>query len=182
MTRVSSGDSNRRRITSICGRPIGPPLPNGYGHRTPALSGGSTSTDPRMSTEPVGRSLHGVRPWFVLISQGASQLDGIGTLLQPHDHPVLQCPHVCETCGELPAALAGTSRMGAQGDAQVARLKELGAVRDEFVKVCEEATKKITQHTVKAHVNGTVRKSFNDLPANIIGQHLANHVRIAAGL
>jgi hypothetical protein len=53
---------------------------------------------------------------FVLIRQGASQLNGIGTLLQPHDRPVLQGPHVRETCGEPLAAPSGTPRIAAEGD------------------------------------------------------------------
>src|SRR5215470_20046829 len=53
---------------------------------------------------------------FVLIGQGASQLHGIGTLPQPHDQPILQCPHVCETRGEPLAAFSGTSRIAAEGD------------------------------------------------------------------
>ena len=59
-------------------------------------------------------------PWlgrgFVLICQGASKLNGIGTLLQPNDQPVLQCPHVSETSGETLAGLSGTPRIAAEGD------------------------------------------------------------------
>jgi hypothetical protein len=43
----------------------------------------------------------------VLICQGACKLNGIGTLLQPNDQPVLQCPDVSETSGE---PLAGPYR------------------------------------------------------------------------
>ena len=57
-----------------------------------------------------------------------------------------------------------------------------GAVRHDFVRVGEEAPKKITQHTIKAHVDATVRKSFNDLPANIARQHLANDFWITTSL
>jgi hypothetical protein len=52
----------------------------------------------------------------VLICQGACKLNGIGTLLQPNDQPVLQCPHVSETSGEPLAAPSGTPRIAAEGD------------------------------------------------------------------
>jgi hypothetical protein len=57
-----------------------------------------------------------ITPGFVLIYQGACQLNGIGTLLQPNDQPVLQCPHVSETSGESLAGPSGTSRIAAEGD------------------------------------------------------------------
>jgi len=68
---------------------------------------------------------------------------------------------VSETSGEPLAAPSGTPRIAAEGNDAFAGLEKLGAVRDEFVKVCKEATKKITKHTVKAHVDGTVWKSVN---------------------
>src|SRR5262249_16347674 len=59
-------------------------------------------------------------PWLgrcpVLICQGACKLNGIGTLLQPNDQPVLQCPHVSETSGEPLAGSSGTPRIAAEGD------------------------------------------------------------------
>src|SRR5262249_48688340 len=98
---------------------------------------------------------------FDLIDQGASQLNGIRTLLKAHDQRVLQCPHVSETSGEPLAAPSGAPRIVAESYDAFARLEKLGAVCDEFVKVCEEAAKKITEHTVKAHVDPTVRKAVN---------------------
>jgi hypothetical protein len=53
---------------------------------------------------------------FFLICQGACKLNGIGTLLQPNDQPVLQCPHVSETSREPLAAPSGTPRIAAEGD------------------------------------------------------------------
>jgi hypothetical protein len=89
---------------------------------------------PPLSISPTGH--------FVLICQGASQLHSIGTLLQPNDQPVLQGPHVRETSGEPLAAPSSTPRIAAEGDDAFSCLEKLGAVRDEFVKVGEEATKK----------------------------------------
>src|SRR5215510_7232046 len=57
---------------------------------------------------------------FGLNRHGASQLHGIGTLLQPHDQPVLQGPHVCETRGEPLAGPSGTPRIAAESDDVVA--------------------------------------------------------------
>src|SRR5262249_39156348 len=124
----------------------------------------------------------GPMPWsgrgFVLVCQCASKLNGIGTLLQSNDQPVLQCPHVSETSSEPPAGPSGTPRIAAEGDDALAGLEKLGAARDKFVKVCEEATKEITKHIVEAHVDGTVGKSVNNLPANVTRQHLANDFRV----
>jgi hypothetical protein len=78
----------------------------------------------------------------VLICQGVSKLHGISTLLQPHDQPIVQCPRVRETRGEPLAAPSGTPRIAAEGDHVCACLEKLGAVRNEFVKVGEEAPKK----------------------------------------
>jgi hypothetical protein len=52
----------------------------------------------------------------VLVCQGASKLNGIGTLLQPNDQPLLECPHVNETSGEPLAGPCGTARIAAEGD------------------------------------------------------------------
>jgi hypothetical protein len=51
-----------------------------------------------------------------LRGQGVSELNGIGTLLQPNDQAVLQCPHVRETSGEPPAGPSDTPRIGAERD------------------------------------------------------------------
>jgi hypothetical protein len=53
---------------------------------------------------------------FDLIGQGTSKLNSIGTLLQAHDPPVLQCPHVSEPSGEPLAAPPGAPRIAAEGD------------------------------------------------------------------
>src|SRR5262249_15801653 len=57
-----------------------------------------------------------IRRGVVLICQGARKLNGIGTLLQPNDQPVLQCPHVSETSGEPLAGSSGTPRIAAESD------------------------------------------------------------------
>jgi hypothetical protein len=44
------------------------------------------------------------------------------------------------------------------------------------------ATEKITQHTVKAHVDPAVRKSLNNFPANIARQHLTNDFWVTTSL
>src|SRR5262245_25588513 len=82
-------------------------------------SGGSQEKTPAIPAKPAlwaVRSTAWLGRGFVLICQGASQLHGIGTLLQPHDQPVLQGPHVRETRGEPLAAHSGTSRIAAEGD------------------------------------------------------------------
>src|SRR5215510_8929555 len=104
---------------------------------------------------------------LVLICQDACKLNGIGTLLQPNDQPVLQCPHVSETSGEPLAGPPSTSRIAAEGDDAFACFEKLRAVCDEVLEVCKETTKKITKHTFKAHVDPTVRKSLDNLPADV---------------
>ena len=59
---------------------------------------------------------HGI----ILIRQSSSKLNGIGTLLQPHDQPALQGPHMGETRGEPLAAPSSTPRVAAEGDDVVA--------------------------------------------------------------
>jgi hypothetical protein len=55
---------------------------------------------------------HGI----ILIFQGASKLDGIGTLLQAHDQPILQGPYVSETSSETLAGPSGRPRIAGEGD------------------------------------------------------------------
>jgi hypothetical protein len=121
-------------------------------------------------------------PWLghglVLICQGACKLNGIGTLLQSYDQPILQCPHVSETSGESLAGPSGTPRIAAEGDDAFARLEKLGAIRDEFVKVCEEATKKITE----AHCQGPRRQHRMEIRQQPPSDTLASTWRMTSGL
>jgi hypothetical protein len=94
----------------------------------------------------------------VLRDQRVSKLDGIRTLLQSNDQPVLQCPHVRETSSEPSAGSSDTPEWVPSAMTHSADPKNSGPFGDELVKVREEATEKITQHTVKTHGDGTVRK------------------------
>src|SRR5262245_23692853 len=124
----SSVGSAAALLTDICAAAILPPpwTAHSSGGRCFAPRRRSTSRrGPGDATQHVRCGARGsktvrggwlVGPGFVTICQCASQLHGIGTLLQPHDQPVLQCPHVGKTRGKPLAALSGTSRIAAEGD------------------------------------------------------------------
>ena len=108
----------------------------------------------------------------MLVCQGASQLNGIGTLLQPHDQPILQGPHVRETRGEPFAGPSGTPLIAAEGDNAFAGLEELCAHGDEALEVLEKATEEVAEHVVEADIDAAIRKAFDYFPPDVRRQQL----------
>jgi hypothetical protein len=83
-----------------------------------------------------------------------------------------------ETSGKPLAGPFGTPRIAAEGDDAFAGLEELCAHGDEALEVLEEAAEEIAEDVFEADVDATVRKAFDDFPADVQCQHLPDDVGV----